>query len=264
MIEMRNGGFETGDTTFWEVVSEGVLVIDAANPNRGSYAGKVTADGTNTIKVFNRDYIEVQPYEVVSAISWLKSVDGVDWRLDIDEYDSDLNRISGTVGTLKSGTGAYQKNGVQIVIGHETAYIRYSIEIMPTLAGDIAYIDDMSLSSMDIAGAALLVEQIADLAGISTSGDTSGDRYQMRGFNEYEADLRVVSATGATPTLDINVIEKDSHGRSRIAGTFAQAVAVGHERVTLSVFPGRDLYIEYTVGGTTPVFGFDVSIVGRR
>lgn len=264
MIDMRNGGFETGDITFWEVVADGTLGIDAANPNRGLYAGKVTADCFNTIKVFNRDYIEVQPYQVISAISWLKSADGVDWRLDIDEFDSDLNRVSGSVGAYKTGTAAYQQNRIQVVIGHETAYIRYSIEISPTGAGDIAYIDDMSLSAMDIAGAGVLVEQIADMSAISVTGDTSDDKYQMRGFNEYVADLRVVTATGTNPTLDVNVMEKDSHGRDRIAGTFAQAIATGHERIAVSAFPGRDLYIDYTVGGTTPVFSFDVSIVGRR
>ena len=83
-----------------------------------------------------------------------------------------------------------------------------------------------------------------------------------------------VSATGGTPTLDVDIEEQDLvSGEWFVVASFAQATAVSKERIISPSptnngapypggLPGRRYRAAYAIGGTTPSLTFTVGFAG--
>lgn len=264
MTLIRNGGFELGNVDFWEIQSAGTLEIDGTEANRGTYCGKLTSSGAGIESISNRDYISVHPFEVLLVSAYVKSAAARSCKLYIQEFDAELNEVAYTnIATITVGA-AYAKIGAELVVNPESVYAQIRIAIQGSGVDEIFYIDDAQTLRYNTDGLVFFETEIADLDAIASSGNTSSDKRDLKGFTTFIADLHVTSAAGTNQTLDVTVVELDGHDNPVVVGTFTQKVAAGSERISLTTVTGKQMYIAYTLGGTTPVFYFEVALTGKR
>jgi hypothetical protein len=69
--------------------------------------------------------------------------------------------------------------------------------------------------------------------------------------------LDVSAASGGSPTLDIDVIGVVG-GKDFTLGSFTQKTTTGKERIVVDDCP-KDIKINWTIGGATPSFTFDIN-----
>lgn len=72
------------------------------------------------------------------------------------------------------------------------------------------------------------------------------------------AQLRVTAASGTTPTLNVIIQDSLDGTNWNTIGTFAQATAATREVINIQTPFGPFLRAQYTIGGTTPSFTFEV------
>jgi len=97
-----------------------------------------------------------------------------------------------------------------------------------------------------------------------TSSGSSSNLNAGSASSQVTAYLHVFSADGATPTLDVDV-ESDSAddftGSETTVISFTQATGRTSERKTASSTSDTWWRVNYTIGGTSPDFGFAVILV---
>lgn len=261
---IRNGGFEDGSLVHWVMRSAGSLVLDAANSHRGSGCAKLTSSGAGIEYFDSSDYIEVKPYEVLITSAWVKSAAARGCKIYAVEYDENLEVIDHIELTEITSTAMYSMLHAEHVVSAEASYVILRLAVSGSANSEIFYFDDAKVYMHDPEVAVYYTTELCVLNSINVSGDSSGDRYDQKGFITYIADLHVTTANGTNPTLDLTVVELDGHGDEVIVGTFAQKVAVGSERILLSNVTGNQMYVRYIIGGVNPVFYFEVSVNGKR
>jgi hypothetical protein len=91
------------------------------------------------------------------------------------------------------------------------------------------------------------------------SGNTYGTPFKNRAFTRGRAFLQVTAASGTSPTLDVNVVGKypqtDSYHN---IGTFPTQSTTGAAMIKLDTPLPSLISVEWTIGGTTPSFSFNV------
>ena len=263
MSLIRNGGFERGNTDFWTVETDGTLEINDTDQKYGNYCGKYTVGSDVDPAVLNSDYIEVDPFDLINLLGWIKSssVTGV-W-IAIYTYDADYSYIGTIKGMGRDMDGTYININTQIMIPEGVKYIRAGY--MPQSgSGNILYFDGFSVNILNADKIITGYVNLIDIHNASGTADTLSDRKDLQMYKTFEADLIVSWAGGTSPTLDVTIYEKTSGIPPQIVGTFTQATGVTNERITLTHCTGKELYIGYVVGGTdTPKFDFTVDVLGK-
>lgn len=91
-------------------------------------------------------------------------------------------------------------------------------------------------------------------AGTFTTGDLSVEGYSAAVFV-----LDVTAITGTTPTLDVQVQEKDAASGKYVAiVTFTQKNATVTDRQVVTALVSKTLRVQWIVGGGTPSITFTV------
>ena len=263
MSLIRNGGFERGTTEFWTVETDGTLEIDSVNQKYGAYCGKFTGGATPTQYIINKDYIEVNPFDLVSLFTWVKSATTRGVYPCLYTYDADYSHIGYLSGLGREMDGSYLNINTQIPVLEGIEYVRAGYRI-PTALDEIFYLDGYSANILNADKILFGYVMLGEFSGVTVSGNTANDKKDMQMYQTYEADLIVSLVSGTTPTLDVVIYEMNQHGDKQVVGTFTQATGATQERITLTHCTGRQLYIEYTIGGTdTPTFYYHVYVAGK-
>lgn len=261
MSLIRNGGFERGNVDFWTVEVDGTLVIDSVNEKYGTYCGKYTAGVTADQFIINDDYISVDPFDLVGLLAWAKSSTARHVYPCLYTYDADYSYIGYLLGMGRTMNGSYLNINTQIPIPEGVEYIRAGYRIQ-TAVSEIFYFDGYSCIIINADRILSGSVTLADLISITSSGNTITDKKEMQMFKTFEADLIVPTVSGTNPTLDVVVYELNNNYDKQVVGTFTQSGAASQERITLTHCTGRQLYIEYVIGGTdTPTFMFEVHVM---
>ena len=264
MSLIRNGGFERGNTDFWEVETGGTLQVSTVSPKYGTYCGVYTSSGNVYEDIINKDYIEVSPYDIINLVGWIKSGSSREVVFFIYMYDSDYGYIGALYSRSKFMDGYWDKFHLQFTLPDQCAYIRVGIGVYSSVSGEVFYIDGIGLdiitSQESISGVVDLLSKIL----ISSSGDTSDDKKDMKQFSSYYAQLRCSAAYGTTPTLDVTVCELDEFDYEIELASFSQVTGAGYQTIQLPLSQGSGMYIKYTLGGTNPQFNFGVAVIGKR
>jgi hypothetical protein len=211
----------------------------------------------------NNDYIEVSPYDLISLSVWVNSATARTVYPIVYCYDSDYSYIGRLRGYGRAMASSYINIATQIPVMGDVHYIRTGIEINITANDEVFYIDGLSPSIIkkdnNISGYIPLLS-----SGLySSSGNTSLDKKDLQMYKSFECDLDTTYASGGDATLDVVVYETDPAGKLITLGTFAQATAVSNERIALTHAMGRQMYIIYTIAGTTPEFVFQCHVTGK-
>lgn len=126
-----NGGFETGDLTDWSYVAIGgsaTASVVASNPHTGVYAfywpgapGSGSEGGTECVGT-SQDVQPVDAGQLVTATGWFKynttgDIDGSRAQMRLQWYDSGMNPIAVSQGTLIKGRGNNNKYKSSSVTG---------------------------------------------------------------------------------------------------------------------------------------------------
>ena len=260
MSIIRNGGFERGSIDFWEVASDGALEISTLLPKYGTYCGKFTSAGNYQEFILSTDYVAVDPYDIVNLTGWVKSTAARNVQPILFAYDADYSYIGGLYSLSRTMDTTWMLLNSQVVIPYNTAYIRAGYYVEGSAADEVFYIDGYMGSILTASSNKTGSVNTHPYAVENVSGDTVGNRQDMKQFSTYHADLQIGVVNGVNPTLDVIVYEIDYRGVALSVGTFAQAIAVGRERIQLPNALGKGFYIGYVIGGTGPEFYFTVDI----
>ena len=264
MSLIRNGGFERGNTDFWEVITGGTLEVSTISPLYGSYCGKFVGDGSYNSVLLSKDYIDVKPYQILDGIIYMKSATSIQCYVIFYAYDADYSLITTQEGVWVTNDGTWKELTGQFTVPVGCAYVRFGINFHHTTSGDIFYLDGAGVEVMDIDSALSGSIVLRDVAEATASGNTWAQSKSITQFSTYFALLHVDYAGGTSPTLDIDVKESTPLGNGVLLASFAQATASGDQAIDLPYCWGNGLYIDYTIGGTSPDFYFGVAVVGKR
>ena len=264
MSLIRNGGFERGNTDFWEVISGGTLEVSTISPLYGTYCGKFIANGTDDGVILSKDYIEVKPYQILDVLMYMKSGTTVSASIVLYKYDADYSLISKSWSDWVSNDGTFLELSTQVLIPKECTYIRIGIDFSVPANGDIFYLDGISANLIDddsaITGGVVLLTH----SNYTSSGSTDANKKSLMQFSSYYAELYCSSVSGSSPTLDVEVKGYNYEGYNISLGSFTTVTSPTEERIDLPHCLGKQMYLVYTIGGTDPSFWVGVAVVGKR
>ena len=264
MSLIRNGGFERGDTEFWEVIGNGVLAIDNTNPLYGNYSAIVTATGSGDITLLSTDYIKIKPYQIIETLGYIKYINA-DWAFPVlYMYDSNYSYIGYLSGMWIKNNNTYVKMNSQFQIPSGCVYVRFGIRMYQPSTFEPFYIDGIALDYVNVDGGMSGVKQLLAMDAYNANGDTQENAQDLMQFSTYYAEVYCAIVGGTSPTLDITVKEINPVGDVSILGSFPTINAVGNYKLSLTNCVGKEVFIVYTLGGTDPVFDFKVGLVGKR
>ena len=264
MSLIRNGGFERGNTDFWELISGGSLEISNISPLYGTYCGKFVSSGDMDEIILSKDYVEVSPYEIYNLIGYCKSASVRAVYPIFYLYDGDYSFIERIDGNVRWMDGTYQMMNSQLIVPVNTAYIRIGYRIHTSSSGEIFYFDATNLNRVSIENSISGVLMLLPESNITATGNTWDNKQDMKQFSVYYAELMCLAVSGTTPTLDVTVYESDESGNEIELGSFTQVTSATEERIDLPHTSGNGMYLRYTVGGTDPAFDVSVMVVGKR
>lgn len=264
MNMIRNGGFESGDMTFWTISGGGTVTIDDTNPKYGIYCLKAVASYGTAAIALNNDYVEVDVLQPVYASIWVKPSAQSDIALIIYEYDANLDQVGMTEHKLRSTTANHYQMVTMPIVGANTVYARVGIKCGAVMGLSDVYIDGVVLSTISHEKGSVVTSQIAELANLTGSGDTSGTPAHLMGFGSYQAHLNCTVCTGTAPTVDVSVCELDYYGREIVLGSFTQFNAVGGETISINPPLGNGMYVKYTEGGVWTEVDMVIAVTGAR
>jgi len=263
MSLVRNGGFERGDTHFWTSEVTGALEINDTDQKYGAYCGKYISGGDASEFIMNNDYVKVSPHDLTEIMVWVKSTAAREVIPCIYLYDSDYSYLGYSQGFSRVMTSAYMSCNSQIHVGEGVSYIRAGLRIYGSCVDEIFYIDGFIFDIIKPESCVSGELTLAVLDSKTVSGNTRLDRRDVKQYKTIEAELYVNTANGTSPTLDVEVYETGIGGYKYLVGTFSQATGVGSERITLTHLTGNQLHLEYTIGGTSPLFYAWVYLMGK-
>ena len=264
MSLIRNGGFERGNTDFWEVITGGTLEVSSVSPLYGSYCGKFTANSGSGGTILSNDYIDVKPYQIIDGILYIKSTTTEQAYLSMYLYDADYSLIDIQYGSWVTNDGTYIKMNNQFRIPPECAYVRFGVQIHSSTSGDVFYLDGGGLEIINSDSAMSGVVELLPLSDYYASSGTYYLAKSMMQFSTFYAQLRCTFVTGTSPTLDVEVKEVDPFGQNTTLASFTTVTSVTEERIDLPHCLGSNMFLVYTIGGTSPEFDFGVAVVGKR
>ena len=264
MSLIRNGGFERGNTDFWEVISGGTLEVSTISPLYGSYCGKFTADGSGDGIILSSDYIDVKPYQIIDGILYIKSATTIQARLIAYFYDADYSYINNQLGSYVTNDGTYLELEYQFRVPNGASYVRFGIIILSPVSGDIFYLDGTDLEIITDTEAITGLVELLPFAEYTTSGGTYNNAKSMMQFNTYFGELSCNDSDGGDSTLDVDVKVVNWLGQSLTLASFTTVTGTGDWRIDLPYCMGKQLYIIYTITGSTPYYDFGVAVVGKR
>lgn len=260
---IRNGGFESGDESYWECSSGGSIGVGAAYKKYGVFGCRLTSSGAVYEVALNRDYITVSPYQLYNVSVWMKQSVVRDYGFIVYYYDSDYSLIGSDKSPTRGGDTAYKQYYTQVDIPAEVQYIQLGVYIEASNNGETFDLDNVSINLTIHDNIGYGAVSLGLITGVSSSGSTTGTFFRMLQFREYYADLYCHALSGTDETLDVDVVEIRPDGQDEVVGSFAQLLATGKERITLSEATGRDLHVDYTIGGTSVSASFIVYVIGK-
>ena len=263
MSLIRNGGFERGTTDFWHVETDGTLDISTSSPKYGTYCGKFISGGNTDELILSDDYVEVTPYQIVSGVLWIKSVTARDTYLMIYAYDVDYSYIETFYGNLKSMNGSYLMLNNQFTVPVNCAYIRFGCRINRSSVNEEFYLDGGMLNIITRDSVTNGVIELLPLTYYNTTGGTYSNAKDMKQFSTYYAELQCVYVDDPSSTLDVDVYEIDAFGESILLASFPQVTEASEQRIDLPHCQGNQMFLMYTIAGTTPSFEFGVAVIGK-
>ena len=206
---VRNGGFERGDTEFWEVLN-GTIDIETVEKKRGSYCCKAIGGGVLDLLDFqSKDYIKVSVGEIYKVQDWIqggKAARTMD--LSIRFYDTDLDLISYISMFPLTTPAAWSLRAGYFVIPEECSYIKIYEQGFGTIAAPL-YIDSVSLQRIDIDKLAVCSEELINILNETAKYTVAGPKFFTGIWKEAEYVFNLTSFTetgGANPvTIDVKI-----------------------------------------------------------
>lgn len=261
---IRNGGFETGDTRFWDMTAGVSFEADPLEQKYGTYSGLLSMTNVTGGSVQSGDYLEVEPYQILDFSAQILP-NGFDTiYIYVREYTEDLSFIRNR--TLWTGTpaAAWLNVASQIRLGGEVCYVQLRFYVEVNATPSEFNIDSVILNKVDMRQIPTKTVELCNLSNLTASGDTTDVLKDLYGFSTYYADIDITSLTGTTPTLDVEICEYDAYGNERVLGNFSQFDGAGDQRVGVAPPVTGDIYVKYTEGGTWTDCDFRVTLIGVR
>lgn len=263
---VRNGGFETGDESFWDMMS-GTLEIQDTTKKRGSYAAKITVDDTFFLcLLLHKDMVVVEENKLFHVGAWLKNVDMSNIDIAIAFYDSGLSS-TGVAQTVISKSGVFDWTWLDeyILIPAEAAYAKIGIASTAGAANKYGYVDSVSFREVDLALIGVVTKPLFEVENETTSHTVNGTPVFSGFMREAEFFLKCTSLTGTSPTLNVKVQAYDPTVADWVdVVTFQELSTAGSERKTLLNGLGWKIRGVYTTGGTVTDCDFKLGAIMKR
>lgn len=260
---VRNGGFERNTIDFWTAFDAKSFAAVAAPVHKGSYAGKLVADGSHTPYVTITDFIEIGVGEDLYFEGWFRSSHSNPIFLKALYYDENLDLVDTvTYKEMTPSTTAYEQM-LETISGMESAmYVSIQILHNHTAVDHYTLIDNVLMYRSDPTTMSSRRVLMESQTGLSAAGTLYGDYIFVQPFREAEFVLDVITCLGAAETLDVEIVSYDRLSAfGQVIATFEQAVdntgdqvllitgGLGTKIRTKSVVGGAPTNITYNIEG---------------
>ena len=210
---IRNGGFERGDTEFWDSVD--VLSIEAlvAAKKYGTYGCKVISDGSASALIFPKDFFQVEYKELYNISLWIKNSVAHAVSVRIYEYDSDKQYVSCTTLETKTVGSTFECLDNYYAVNPGVSYIKLYIKHIAFSVTEYSYIDSVSVVSIDVSKISTTYESLIEIMNETTKHTVTGDEFFTGIWKEAEYFFHLSSFTetgGASAvTIDVKIQSLD-------------------------------------------------------
>lgn len=265
MKPIRNGSFETGDASFWEIIENGTFTVQDSIKKYGSYAAQVVAaTGTAFQGITTKDYVKVDDGTLINLHCWVKTTATNGCRFKVCGYDSDLNLVISEYAGWLGDVGDWTEMDGQYNVPAGVTYVQIAVGAVFLNPGETMYVDSVVASSVSATNALKLTRTLIEATNKTTSGNSIADAVNLIGGDDYYAELGVTSFTGTAPTMDIDICEYDEVGYIITLGSFTQVTGTTNERISINRPIGNRLHAKWTMGGAVTDADFKINVIGVR
>ncbi|UYL65066.1 MAG: hypothetical protein QIT46_gp14 [Methanophagales virus PBV305] len=270
MVKLRNAGFERGDAEFWEALVGSNLIADNSKASRGTYSGRITADGSGSFKLRHKDYIPIERGEVIHLEAEVYPNGTGTGFIEAYYYDEEFDEIDSDNQQFGITNGQWNKLEGDFIPQAGAKYLRVAIKGSLLNSNANNWIDNVLLEIYTPQSCLFRHVTLYDSGSstITSSGNSAGYYKGMIGMREYYAQMTVDwDGSDSDETITVEIHDKSEYSNEdEVVGVFTQVKAEdGHERIQLANVTGKKLYVKWTVGGTTPKWkNLKVEIWGVR
>jgi len=264
---IRNGGFERGTIDFWTAGDEKSFGVVGTPVYKGSYAGKLVADGSHNPSIVTNDFFLVTPGEHMYFEAFLRGSHTMDCELRLLYYDEALSLIDETVYQSVEIYSTGYTRMVWPVSGIEGAmYVRVKLLMGEMTVDRYMLVDNVLMYRQDPTEITAFEDVIYPLTTHSSAGTYYSEYVLTGAFREAAFILKAATCAGTNETLDVTI---ESHSfyasiKHDIA-TFAQITAVGDPQVlVVTAGLGVKVRMKAVIGGTPTSVSFFVVGVFKR
>jgi len=257
MVKIRNGGFERGDTEFWEVIYGSDFVADTSKKKRGSYSGKIKASSTGKFEIRHKDYIPVEYGDILEFGGYIYPNDDGGGVLKAYFVDEDGNSVEIIPETFSITGDEWNNVEADFLVPTNSSYVLLQIGGVLVDANSYNWIDSVYANLFNSRNLLIRNKLLYDSGSdvFSSSGNSSTQAKPLMGLRKYYAQMDVEWAgSDSDETIIVKVHDKSPYtGMDEVVGVFTKVEAEDkHERIELANVSGRQMYVEWVLGGTTP------------
>ena len=257
MVKIRNGGFERGDTEFWEIINGSELVADTSKKKRGSYSGKIKASSGGIFEIRHKDLIPVEYGDIIEFGGYVYPNDDGGGVLKAYFVDEDCNFVDVISESFSITGGQWNNIEAGFLVPTNSSYVLLQIGGVLVNANSYNWIDSVYINIFNARNLLFRNKLLYDSGSgtFSTSGNSSTQAKPLMGLRKYYAQMDVEWAgSDSDETIIIKIHDKSPiTGMDEVVGVFTQVKAEDkHERIDLANVSGRQMYVEWVLGGTTP------------
>lgn len=274
---IRNGGFERGDTEFWEFEDVASIEALAVAKKYGSYGCKIISDGHPVGYLHCKDFIAVKYGIIYNVNFWIKNSLNKTVHLYVREYDSDKEYI-GAVSILSTSVSTTFKFLSDFYIGRSgVSYFTISVRQVNFSINDYSYVDSISLSKIDLYNVGVIIEELISIENETIKHTVYGTEFFCGIWKEaeYFFDLTSFTETGGASavTIDVKIQTYDPKtAKWRDAMVFQQKSCPASGSVTTQEYKrlasnlGWKQRVVYTTAGAGTIgdCDFKVGVVYKR
>lgn len=259
---IRNGGFERGNTDFWDGQNGSAFEVVTTPVHAGTYAVKIVAQTGPSPTIKPNDYFEIGLDETAALELWLRGSAAAGVHLWMYFYDEELILIkSFRVVPFNLSTTEYVQYLFDISGIEGSKYFKPMVYFNATVIGQVLYLDSVSLYKSDPKTSAGRTHQIYKSGTLNSAGTYYSDMFYVAPFTQGEFKLWVDSCLGTSETVDVTIESKSLYDEQwHTIATFTQVtVSDVLQVIVLSAGLGGVLRSKTVIGGNPSSVDLDIT-----
>ena len=206
---IRNGGFERGDTEFWESIDVTSIEVLAAAKKYGTYGCKVISSGAATGLLQTKDFFQVKYLQLLNISCWIKNSNSRTMSIRVYEFDSNAQLIGYSIINLTTIGTTHTFLEDFYIVKAGVSYIKIDIAQLGFASNEYSFIDSISLRMVEPSELSVCTEILQDITNETLKRTVAGSKFFTGLWKEAEYFFDLTSFTesvsGGAVTIDVKI-----------------------------------------------------------